>query len=255
MLKKEWNYFLTALLFFTRIPVPKTYQYQESYSKRSPKYLSLVGWLVGSFTAAILYMSLLLFPPSIAVILSMIASVLLTGAFHEDGFADVCDGFGGGWGKENILRIMKDSTVGAYALIGMSLLLLLKFSLLVELTKVDDHLAVVSLVGAHTTSRFIALSLMYTHPYVRNIENSKVHTVTNQPFLGSDLCYSFLFVVPIFLLARFPIMLFAFLVSFLSRMGLGYYFKKQIGGYTGDCLGAVQQVTEVCFYLSILALS
>jgi len=133
MIRREWNCFLTALLFFTRIPVPKSYQYKETYSSPSSKYLTLIGWIIGGIAGAVFYTTSLLFPIEIAIVLSMISTVFFTGAFHEDGFADVCDGFGGGWGKENILKIMKDSTVGAYALIGTSLLLLLKFNALVAL--------------------------------------------------------------------------------------------------------------------------
>ena len=96
-------------------------------------YFPLIGWIVGGFSALIFWASSFLFPVSISIIFSMIASILVTGAFHEDGFADVCDGFGGGWTKEKILEIMKDSRVGSYGVIGMILMLGTKFAVLYQM--------------------------------------------------------------------------------------------------------------------------
>lgn len=254
MIKREIDYIITALIFFTRIPAPKWYQYQAAYSNPSRKYWPFIGGLVGGIAAAVYSLSIFLFPPSIAVLLSMISSVFVTGAFHEDGFADVCDGFGGGWDKENIIRIMKDSRVGAYALVGLSLLLWLKFQLLVELSHLHYWLVPIILIHAHGSSRLIALFVIYTRNYVQENQVSKVKTVTNTKLSFTSLSYSALFVLFPFFCFKPWLMLASFGCSFISQLALSYYFNKRIGGYTGDCLGAVQQVAEIVFYLSTLAL-
>ena len=96
-IKNELIYFATALMFFTRIPVPFSVPYSSEIMNRSQKYFAWVGLLVGLINAAILYLSFLLFNLETGIVLMMIASVLLTGAFHEDGFTDMCDSFGGGY--------------------------------------------------------------------------------------------------------------------------------------------------------------
>ena len=99
-MKKELHIFFTALMFYTRIPCPKNINHHPDYLNKASRYFPLVGWIVGGISFLIFYMTSFLFSVEIAVLLSMITGVLVTGAFHEDGFADVCDGFGGGWTKE-----------------------------------------------------------------------------------------------------------------------------------------------------------
>ena len=100
IIKNELIYFATALMFFTRIPIPFAIPYSSDIMNKSQKYFSWVGLLVGLMNAVIMYLSFQLFNIEIAIILMMISSVLITGAFHEDGFTDVCEWFGGGYGKE-----------------------------------------------------------------------------------------------------------------------------------------------------------
>lgn len=99
VLKNELIYFATALMFFTRIPVPFTIPYSGEIMNKSQKYFAWIGLLVGVINAVLLYLFTLLFNLEIGIVLMMIGSVLLTGAFHEDGFTDMCDSFGGGYGK------------------------------------------------------------------------------------------------------------------------------------------------------------
>src|SRR4051812_43461768 len=131
-MKKELHIFFTALMFYTRIPCPKNIDHNPDYLNKATRYFPLIGWIVGSISFLAFYVSSLFLSIESAIILAIIASILTTGAFHEDGFADVCDGFGGGWTKEKILLIMKDSAIGAYGAIGLVLLFLLKFKLLSE---------------------------------------------------------------------------------------------------------------------------
>ena len=250
--KNELIYFATAMMFFTRIPVPFTIPYSGEIMNRSQKYFAWVGLLVGLINAAILYLSSQLFTLEIGIVLMMITSVLLTGAFHEDGFTDMCDSFGGGYGKEKILTIMKDSRVGAYGTIGIILLFALKFFSIQALGTVDWLKTLWIVVLAHTTSRFISGTMIYTHQYVTDIDASKSKPLANKPLDGMALLVGFISVLLSFVLIPDWRLIIAFALAYLGKIYMGWYFKKHIGGYTGDCLGAVQQVCEVLFYLGTI---
>ena len=131
-MKKELRIFFTALMFYTRIPCPGWVDHSEDYLNKATRYFPLIGWLIGLAMALVIYGSLFILPISVCVILALAVSVLMTGAFHEDGFGDVCDGFGGGWTKSQILEIMKDSRVGTYSVVGFILLFALKMAALIS---------------------------------------------------------------------------------------------------------------------------
>lgn len=113
-MKREIRILFTALMFFTRITCPKWTDHNPVYMKESGRYFSLIGWVIGAISAGVFWVSNLLFSVEISAVLSIAASIRLTGAFHEDGLADVGDGFGGGWTKEKIIMIMKDPSVGNF---------------------------------------------------------------------------------------------------------------------------------------------
>lgn len=252
MLKKEITYFLTALMFFTRIPIPFKIPYSNEIMNQSQKYYAAVGLLVGCFNAIIYSVCQFILPVDIAIIITMITSILLTGAFHEDGFTDVCDSFGGGYGKEKIMTIMKDSRIGAYGVIGAILLLLLKFTSLKHIAEDNFWLIIFTLIAAHSVSRFFSGMMIYTHEYVTDIDKSKSKPMASKALPIKNLLISFLFcLLPFIVFAEWKFLLILPL-CYIGKVYLGWYFKKYIGGYTGDCLGTVQQVTEVLFYLGIL---
>lgn len=251
-IKNELIYFATALMFFTRIPVPFTVPYSSEIMNKSQKYFAWIGLLVGLINAGILYLSTQLFNLEIGIVLMMISSVLLTGAFHEDGFTDMCDSFGGGYGKEKILTIMKDSRVGAYGTIGIILLLALKFFSIQALGTVDLMKTLGIIIFAHTSSRFISGTMIYTHQYVTDIDVSKSKPLANKPLDAMALLVGFMSVLLSFILIPDWRLGLAFALAYLGKICMGWYFKKHIGGYTGDCLGAVQQVAEVLFYLGTM---
>jgi len=250
--KNELIYFATALMFFTRIPVPFKVPYSSEIMNKSQKYFSWVGLLVGLINAIVFYLTFKLFNFEIAIVLMMISSVLLTGAFHEDGFTDVCDSFGGGYGKEKIMTIMKDSRVGAYGAIGIILLFALKFFSIKELGSIDIIKTSALIIFAHTASRFISGTMIYTHQYVTDIDVSKSKPLANKPLDAKSLVISFLAVLVAFSLIPDWKLIFALALAYMGKVYLGWYFKKYIGGYTGDCLGTVQQVCEVILYLGAI---
>jgi adenosylcobinamide-GDP ribazoletransferase len=261
-MKKELYIFFTALMFYTRIPCPKNIDHDPVYLNKSSRYFPLIGWIVGGICFVIYYLSNVVFGNEIAIILSTIAGILTTGAFHEDGFADVCDGFGGGWTKEKILLIMKDSAIGAYGAIGLILIFLLKFVALFNLFYTSEIVNLQSaiknlllFVSAHSLSRLAAISIVFTHEYSRDDATSKSKPIA-QSFTWRELVgASFFGLLPLVFLSTLQWQfLFVLVPVFAARFFLARYFQKWIDGYTGDCLGATQQVCEVVFYLSITAL-
>jgi adenosylcobinamide-GDP ribazoletransferase len=249
--RKERDLLRTALMFLTRLPVGRGLTFSDELLNGSARYFPLVGLLVGMVAALIYGIGVLIFTPAVAVLISMASTVLLTGAFHEDGFADVCDGFGGGWQREQVLAIMKDSRVGSYATVGLFILLTIKFSTLEAL----DNAALVApaLLLAHALSRLLAVSYLIEYPYVRDAETSKIKPLATQ-MSGNALRFAVVSVLPLLLLISMWQALLVCAVLLLWRYGFGYYMQKRIGGYTGDCLGAAQQVAEVLVYLVLLAL-
>ncbi len=249
-MKKELQIFLTAIMFYSRIPVPKKMKHEPDLLNKATRYFPLVGIITGVIAAAVFFAINYVTNVSVAVIFSMIASVLVTGAFHEDGFADVCDGFGGGWTKEKILLIMKDSRVGAYGAIGIVLLLLLKFSLLIALPV--NKITMVIIAG-HALSRFFPVIIMFLSNYVRENEDAKAKPLAKK-IAAIEALLAFIFAaLPLLLFCQWQI-IGVLLMPLLFTFYINRYFKKWIGGYTGDCLGAVQQVAEVLIYLSLIIL-
>lgn len=253
-LKNEFIYFATAIMFFTRIPIPFKLPYSDQIMNQSQKYYAWVGLIVGVLNAVVFYLLSHLFSNEIAIILSICVSVLLTGAFHEDGFTDVCDSFGGGYGKDKIMTIMKDSRIGAYGVIGIVLLILLKIVALKQLVTYDSSLILFAIVVAHSTSRFISGTMIYTHQYVTDIDLSKSKPMANKALSLGNLVIGFIAVLLPFLIYGQYQYLLVIPFAYLGKIYLGWYFNKHIGGYTGDCLGTVQQVTEVLIYLGCLLL-
>nr|WP_315244321.1 adenosylcobinamide-GDP ribazoletransferase [uncultured Flavobacterium sp.] len=255
-MKKELNIFFTCLMFYTRIPCPKNISHDPEYLNKATRYFPLIGWIVGSISFVAFYISSLFLSTETAVILAIITSILTTGAFHEDGFADVCDGFGGGWTKEKILMIMKDSAIGAYGAIGLVLLFLLKFKLLSEsvlLFSSEKYLVFLLFISAHSLSRLAAISIIFTHQYSRDDASSKSKPIAKKHSWKEVLGSFFFGLIPLLALSYFQYKILLVLIPvFLTRYFLARYFQKWIDGYTGDCLGATQQVCEVVYYLSIL---
>ena len=238
--------FFLAFSFYTRLPAPKNQDYSQL--PQASIFLPLIGWVVGGLTGLCFYLANMLWAQTTAVILALIAGILLTGAFHEDGFADVCDGFGGGYDKQHILDIMKDSQIGAYGALGLVLLMSLKISLLSSLTAASVPFV---LFAGHSLSRLQPLLLMCQYGYTRS-GSSKGSAAAYKPSKQELLFAGAFALLPLVLLPLQCSLAVPFML--LINWQLGCYFYRQIGGYTGDCLGTSQQVGETVFYLTISAL-
>lgn len=251
-------------MFLTRLPVPKFTDHSPQYLEKSARYFPLIGWIVAAISGLVFLVFNKYVSEDIAILASIIAGIFTTGAFHEDGFADVCDAFGGGWTKEKILTIMKDSRLGTYGVTGLIGILAAKFLLLKELPKFTPDLTdpsiniflnyknfLLVLVAAHAISRLMGVLTIYFFEYVTDLDASKSKPVTSRKPSGVTIFIACLFAgIPFiflswhFALAIIPVLWIAY--------RLARYFKKWIGGYTGDCLGAIQQVSELTFYLGVL---
>lgn len=245
VLKRNWHYLLTAVMFFTRIPV-RLQDFDEANLNKATRFFPLIGILVGLVGAAVFWFGNKLLPIEIAVLLSMVATVLLTGAFHEDGLADAIDGLGGGWTKEQVLAIMVDSRIGSYGAIGLVLALLTKYQALSYQTAT---LIPASIIAGHAISRLCAVLVMATQSYVKTEGKSK--PLATQLSLVELVMATFFGLLPLtFLAVKY---LLALLPVVIVWLWFSIKIKRRIGGYTGDCLGAMQQLTEIAFYVGLLA--
>jgi len=245
--------FFIALQFFTRLPIPRWVGFEPEWLQHASRYFPAVGIVVGSFAAGIYALAALVLPQTVAVLLSTIAGIYLTGAFHEDGFADTCDGLGGGMTRERVLQIMTDSRIGAYGAIGIGLLLALKCATLVYL---PFHLLIAALLLGHPVSRLMAAALIWRLEYVKG--EGKAKPLAQRMSHAEFLIAAVFALLPATVLLWLGWLAWPALAAALLAMGCGAAwlarkFVRRIGGYTGDCLGAVQQVCEVACYLALLA--
>ena len=203
LLCQQWQLCLLAISFFTRIPVNMAVDVTAKMLNEASRYFALVGVLIGIISALAFYLSAMYLPTEIALLVAMASSVLLTGAFHEDGWADVWDGFGGGWSIENKLNI----------------------------------------------------SLIADTPYVSEDATSKVKPLAQALSNNSYLTLLATGTLILLITLSFSVIWKLVVILLLTRWCLKRWFMQQLGGYTGDCLGAAQQFSEVVIYISLLALT
>jgi adenosylcobinamide-GDP ribazoletransferase len=245
--------FFTALQFFTRLPIPGWVGFDAAWLNQASRYFPLVGVVVAAITGAVYMLTAWIFPAPVAAVLSTAAGIYATGAFHEDGFADMCDGFGGGMTQERVLEIMKDSRIGAYGAIGTICLLGLK---LVTLSMLPPFAAIGALFVAHPLSRLMATSLIWRMDYARAEGKAKPLA---QKMSGAEFTIAALtaaipaLAVVAMRWVTWSALIAGVIAAAVATLWLARKFARRIGGYTGDCLGAVQQVSEVMFYLCALA--
>ena len=251
-MKRELEYFFAALRFFTRLPVPAWVEHSQDQLDHAARYFPLIGILIGGIGAGVTELTALALPLGVAALLGMAATLLATGAFHEDGFADSCDGFGGGWDKAQVLAIMKDSRVGSYATLGVGLILLTKWSALTEIDAAfGPPFLALALIAGHAVSRLAPTVLIFALDYVRDDDSSKSKPLAQRMAPG-ELAFAAICGLAPCLLLPLVDMLVALAAVALATLLAARYFLRRIGGYTGDCLGATQQLSEIAFYLGLL---
>jgi adenosylcobinamide-GDP ribazoletransferase len=216
-----------------------------------------VGLCVGAVSAGVLWAGEALFGMAVAVGLSMAASVLITGAFHEDGLADTADALGGAVSRERALEIMKDSRIGAYGAIALVLVLGLKAAALASMPLAA---AVPALLLAHTASRAAAVALICALPYAGDIEHAKAKPMA-QRVERSEVAIAMAWVVLVAAALwwhaphRASAMLVGLLLGLVGTVSCARWLRRRLGGYTGDALGATQQITELLMLLGWLGMA
>lgn len=246
LLKSQLNLFYIAVGFLTRIPVPQTLDYSQQNLNRASRYFAFVGWIIGLLSALVFGLSILILPKAVAILLAMAFSALVTGCFHEDGLADTCDGLGGGWTAPQKLAIMKDSRIGTYGSVGLWFALSLKFALLWSL-----EYAALALIVAHPLSRSVSTCLISWLPYVSEESHAKSKPLAEKQ-CARDLQLNIMFGLLAMLLVPFAA-LWLLILLFTLLYSMRWFLRKQIGGFTGDTLGAIQQLSEILIYAVILA--
>ncbi|WP_350655763.1 adenosylcobinamide-GDP ribazoletransferase [Psychrobacter sp. S1-30-MNA-CIBAN-0213] len=259
-IKHEWILLLVAVQFLTRLPVPPFKNYNPQWLHQSSRHFPAVGLLVGLLCAGVFWLSSVLFTPLVAAVLSTVFGIKLTGAFHEDGLADSCDGLGGGLTRERTLTIMKDSRLGTYGVLGLASALLIKISLLATMPL---SVAIVALIIGHTASRLLCISLLALLPYGGEIEHAKAKPMAQQltPLQGL-FSSGWLLVAGVLVMVIFPNAiqqisigqwLLALVLALVATEYMRRLLRRRLDGYTGDGLGATQQLSEVAIYAGLAA--
>ena len=273
------RHFLLALQFFTRIPVTGRLAAWVGFSqpmlRASSAYFPAVGMVVGGLvvllTAALMHYLPTAYAPLVAAALGTMWGIWLTGAFHEDGLADVADGLAGSYDRERALIIMKDSRVGAFGAIAVVLALLIKVALLASLGGVGLVWMCFASMAGHVISRTWPLLIIRWLSHVGDDAGSKSKPLAEQistrslaialcwcaAALASSSCIAAVVLAGPDLLAPtitqvlpvLKVLAAGCLASALVFVYLLRLFAKRLQGFTGDCLGATQQLCEIAFYL------
>ncbi|HEX4843568.1 MAG TPA: adenosylcobinamide-GDP ribazoletransferase [Limnobacter sp.] len=263
LLAQSFRHYLLAVQFFTRVPVTgrlaRWVGFSPAMLRASAAHFPGVGWLVGGSSAIVLWGVWHALPdvPAaswVAAVLCTVFSVMLTGAFHEDGLADTADGLGGSMNRERALEIMKDSRVGTYGALSLVLITFSKMSLLAVLLQWAPALAWFAVFGAHVVSRFMPLLIIRSLPHVGDTQQSKSKPLADQ-ISNASLCVATLWVALALvvlhgLVPQAPWWA-AMLASGLALCWVWRLLKRRLAGFTGDGLGAAQQGCEVAFYLGL----
>ena len=237
-----------AVQFLTRLPVPGDLSGSESELGKAAAFFPLVGVIVGGGAALVFVLLQRVLPVPASVLCAIIFAAFITNGFHEDGLADAFDGFGGGWTRDRVLEIMRDSRIGTYGTLALIFVVLGKYSFLSSLPQAQIWRW---LIVAHTAARWTILPLCAWLPYARVEGQGKLvakQVGTLEITTGTaTLCL-------VLLLLPWQAGLAAFLVTALLTLVSGLYFRARIQGLSGDCLGAANQLTEVALYLTALVL-
>jgi adenosylcobinamide-GDP ribazoletransferase len=249
--RRHLNIFLAAVMFLTRLPVGRLHEFREADVASSTIYFPIVGALIGLAGGLALLTSTVL-PAFVSVLISMLVTICLTGGLHEDGLADSADGLIGGQDPQRRVEIMKDSRIGAYGALALWFSLTAKLILVQSLLMVSLVTAISASVIAHCLGRAATVALLTGLPYART-EHSKSSNFGNKvTFRQLAPVLAFAIILSLLLLGLHGV--FCLTAAIVVTSVCGLYFKDKIGGITGDCLGAANQLVELSAYLSLVAL-
>ncbi len=247
-IRAELLYFFAALQVLTRLPVRPLRNFSERWLERGVKYFPLAGALVGGLSAAVLWAASMIWSQPLTALLAVAAGMAITGALHEDGFADFFDSLGGAT-QEARLAIMKDSRIGTYGVLALGAGIGIKVSALAAL---PNPIGMGALVAAHSGGRFAAAAVISVLRYAGGLSAAKIKPL-GHGITPVDLAVAALFgLLPVLLLPwRFALT--ALLAGILAAASSALFARRMLGGYTGDVLGAVEQCYEIAFLLGCAA--
>lgn len=249
MIKREWQLFLAALQLLTRIPAGSLPGFQPDWLDRSVKYFPLIGAIVGVLCGLVLTSAFMLLPSPLPAIIAVAAGLLITGAIHEDGLADTADGIGGGRDRSEALDIMKDSTIGTYGAAALLMTLAIKVA---AIDSVDARTGIYALISAHAFARLATVIAMAYMPYAGDPERAKVRPKVVKG--SADVAIAaVLGILPAAALLNWDTAMAAICIGTLLASVMAIFALRKIGGYTGDVLGAIEQMAEIGFLFAVSA--
>ncbi len=248
--RRECALFFSAVRLLTRFPAPHSVDHSAEPLDAATRYYPLVGVVIGVIGGTVYWVAALVLEPVIAVLLSTAVTALCTGAFHEDGLADMFDGIGGGYTRERALEIMRDSRIGSFGALALIIVLATKVATLASMS-VD--LAFMTIICGHTVSRTSSVLTIATSRYARDGDvNAYAASSISSIGLTIAILTGVAALVALAWLDAASTAVGALIGATLGHLGIRCFYQRRIGGYTGDCLGATQQITEVGTYVGII---
>src|SRR5215203_501913 len=251
---QEMRLFWTAVTFLTRLPAPRLKGFQEDWLARSAFWFPVVGLIVGLLAAAVHWLAARLWPAPVPAVLTLAVAAWVTGGLHEDGWADVFDGLAAsrsGRDPKRMLEAMKDSRIGSTGGLALILLLLGKMGAIGILGGLPTPRVAAALIAAHVLSRWSHLPLLWKLPYARpegGMAQALAGGISTARLLSGTLV-TVLIAAALLRWAALPPL--AFAAS--ATLAAGLFFRRRLGGITGDCLGATNQLVELGVLLILAA--
>jgi len=241
--------FLCALQFLTRLPTPELKSFQPEWISRAAPYYPVVGWIVGGLSSVVFYGATLVWSPLVSAVLAVTAGFLITGGFHEDGLSDTADGLGGGQTPARRLEIMKDSRIGTFGALSLWAVLTVKVAALATFAPLKGA---ITLVAVHGAARAASVVVMAALPYAGDPAQAKLKPSPTGVRPSEAIIAVIVGWTP---LAFLPLShaLVGLLLTLVGAGTLGIAARRLIGGWTGDVLGAIEQIVEAALLLGFSA--
>ena len=246
---------LAAISFFTRLPLWRLVDIPRSYYERVVPLWPLAGWITGGCMTLVFWGTSFILPTDICIVVALVTRVLLTGALHEDGFADFCDGFGGGHDRKRTLEIMKDSHIGTYGVLGLVLYFMLMYCVIGGIP--TEVIPLLFLCG-DPLCKYVSSNLIRILPYSRTEAEAKNKLVYSTTKWKESIISLVIGIAPLAIMVisgSIPLMwLYAIIPTILVFTIMATMMFRRIQGYTGDCCGALFLMCELAFYIGVVIL-
>lgn len=250
----RWDEIRAAAIFLTRIPIGFGKAWPADLNRRATAWFPLIGALVGLVGGLVFWFGIGLGLPALAAaFLAVTAQILITGGFHEDGLADTADGFGGGKDRDAKLTIMRDSRVGTFGALALIVAIGLRASALASLVVLGGIGALGVLVAAGAISRAPSVAIAHWLPPARNDGLSAEHGLPPPWAVVTSGITSFVALVVLLVSAGWLAAIAVLILVPSVSAAVAWLSKRQIGGQTGDVLGASQQISEITVLLAVSA--